>query len=150
MSVSAGARLGPYEIRGLLGAGGMGEVYRAFDPRLGREVAVKVLPEEVGRDPDRLARFEREARAVAALNHPGILTVHDVGTQEETPYVVTELLEGETLRELLSHRTPTQRQILSLAVQAARGLEAGRVRGSRAGRAPSDPLARGRGYRGRH
>ena len=79
MSLLAGARLGPYEVLGLLGAGGMGEVYRARDPRLGREVAVKVLPEDVASDPERLARFEREARAVAALNHPNILTVHDVG-----------------------------------------------------------------------
>ena len=129
MTIAAGTRLGPYEIRGLLGAGGMGEVYRAFDPRLGREVAVKVLPEEMGRDPERLARFEREARAVAALNHPNILTVHDVGTHEAVPYVVTELLEGETLRELMSRRAPTQRQVLSLAVQAARGLEAAHAKG---------------------
>jgi serine/threonine protein kinase len=129
MALAAATRLGPYEIRGLLGAGGMGEVYRALDPRLGREVAVKVLPEEVGRDPDRLARFEREARAVAALNHPSILTVHDVGTHEGMPYVVMELLEGETLRELLSRRAPTQRQVLSLAVQAARGLEAAHAKG---------------------
>jgi serine/threonine protein kinase len=129
MTVAAGTRLGPYEIRGLLGAGGMGEVYRALDPRLGREVAVKVLPEEVGRDPERLARFEREARAVAALNHPSILTVHDVGTHEGTPYVVMELLEGETLRELLTRRAPTQRQALSLAVQVARGLEAAHAKG---------------------
>jgi Protein kinase domain len=78
MPLSAGARLGPYEILGLLGAGGMGEVYRARDPRLGREVAIKVLPSEVGADPGRLRRFEQEARAVAALNHPNILTVFDV------------------------------------------------------------------------
>ncbi len=137
MTLSAGSRLGPYEVLGLLGSGGMGEVYRARDPRLGREVAVKVLPEDVGRDPERLARFEREARAVAALNHPNILTVHDVGTHRTaadssaagTPYVVTELLEGETLRELASRRTPTQRQVLALAVQAARGLEAAHARG---------------------
>jgi serine/threonine protein kinase len=110
MSLVAGARLGPYEILRLLGAGGMGEVYRAFDPRLGREVAVKVLPEDVARDAERLSRFEREARAVAALNHPNILTVFDVGSHTEAagtptagiPYVVTELLEGETLRELVS------------------------------------------------
>jgi WD40 repeat protein len=129
VALSPGTRLGPYEVVELLGAGGMGEVYRALDPRLGREVAVKVLPEEVGRDVERLARFEREARAVAALNHPSILTVHDVGTHEGTPYVVMELLEGETLRELVSRRAPTQRQVLSLAVQAARGLEAAHAKG---------------------
>jgi serine/threonine protein kinase/WD40 repeat protein len=129
MALAAGARLGPYEIRGLLGAGGMGEVYGAFDPRLGREVAVKVLPEEVGSDPERLARFEREARAVAALNHPHILTVHDVGSHEGVPYVVTELLEGETLREILSRRSPTQHQVLGFAVQAAQGLAAAHGKG---------------------
>src|SRR4030042_3432742 len=107
MSLPAGARLGPYELLDLVGAGGMGEVYRARDPRLGRDVAIKGLPAEVGADPERLSRFEREARAVAALNHPNILTVFDVGTHEGLPYVVTELLEGETLRELVSHRAPT-------------------------------------------
>ena len=101
MSPTVGTRLGPYEILSPLGAGGMGEVYRARDPRLGREVAIKVLPEAVATDPDRLRRFEQEARAVGALNHPHILTVYDVGTHDGTPYVVTELLEGETLREVL-------------------------------------------------
>jgi serine/threonine protein kinase len=137
MALATGTRLGPYEIRGLLGAGGMGEIYRAFDPRLGREVAVKVLPEELGSDPERLARFEREARAVAALNHPNILTVFDVGlprpddTSSTTtaPYVVTELLEGETLREMVSRRAPTQRQVLSFAVQVAHGLDAAHAKG---------------------
>ena len=136
MALMAGARLGPYEVLGLLGAGGMGEVYRARDPRLGREVAVKVLSGDVASDPERLARFEREARAVAALNHPNVLTVFDVGTHPAgdvgtpgTPYVVTELLEGETLRELVSRRTPTQRQVLSLAVQVARGLDAAHEKG---------------------
>jgi WD40 repeat protein len=137
MSLAAGVRLGPYEILDLVGAGGMGEVYRAVDPRLGREVAVKVLPEEVGSDPERLARFEREARAVAALNHPNILTVFDVGLPRPTdttstaaaPYVVTELLEGETLRELVSRRTPTQRQVLSFALQVAHGLDAAHAKG---------------------
>ena len=85
----------------------MGEVYRARDPRLGRDVAIKVLPAEVGADPDRLRRFEQEARAVAALNHPNILTVFDVGTHRgRRPYVVTELLQGETLREMASRRRP--------------------------------------------
>jgi serine/threonine protein kinase/WD40 repeat protein len=137
MALATGTRLGPYEILDLVGAGGMGEVYRAFDPRLGREVAIKVLPEEVGSDPERLARFEREARAVAALNHPNILTVFDVGlprpddtsSPSTAPYVVTELLEGETLRELVSRRTPTQRQVLSFTVQVAHGLDAAHTRG---------------------
>src|SRR5512137_1972974 len=114
MALAAGVRLGPYEILDLVGAGGMGEVYRARDPRLGRDVAVKVLPAEVGADPERLRRFEQEARAVAALNHPNILTVFDVGTHvaaeatTPTPYVVMELLQGETLREMVSRRAPTQ------------------------------------------
>jgi eukaryotic-like serine/threonine-protein kinase len=141
MTLSAGARLGPYEILELVGAGGMGEVYRARDPRLGREVAVKVLPTEVASDPDRLARFEREARAVAALNHPNILTVFDVGTSSgdaqadasstatAVPYVVTELLQGETLREMVSHRAPSQRQVLGFAVQIAQGLDAAHAKG---------------------
>jgi WD40 repeat protein len=124
-----GTRLGPYEVIELLGAGGMGEVYRARDPRLGRDVAVKVLPEELSGDAQRLGLFEREARAVAALNHPNILTVHDVGTHEGAPYVVTELLEGENFRELVSRRTPTVRQVLGYAVQAARGLEAAHAKG---------------------
>jgi serine/threonine protein kinase len=118
----------------------MGEVYRARDPRLGREVAVKVLSGDVASDPERLARFEREARAVAALSHPNVLTVFDVGTHPAgdtaggsvgaaVPYVVTELLEGETLRELVSRRSPTQRQVLSFAVQVARGLDAAHEKG---------------------
>ena len=131
MSVTAGTRLGPYEVLGLLGEGGMGEVYRARDPRLDRLVALKVLRSEVASDPDRLARFEREARAVAALNHPHILTVYDVGTDTAsgTPYVVTELLEGETWREVLAHRMPTPGQVLGLAAQAAHGLAAAHAKG---------------------
>ena len=141
MPVSAGARLGPYEVVELLGKGGMGEVYRARDPRLGREVAIKVLPDDITSDPGRLRRFEREARAVAALNHPNILSVYDVGTQPAdqgsgasgaspaVPYVVTELLEGETLREMLDRRTPTQRQVLGWAVQIAQGLAAAHRKG---------------------
>src|SRR5688572_5225653 len=97
--LAAGTRVGPYEVTGALGAGGIGEVYRARDSRLGREVAVKVIPAGFAADPERLHRFEQEARAAAALNHPNILVVHDLGNHEGTPYIVTELLEGETLRE---------------------------------------------------
>src|SRR5689334_20925147 len=102
MAMSAGTRLGPYEIVGPLGAGGMGEVYRAHDSRLGRDVAIKVLPEAVSADAERLARFEQEARAIAALNHPNILSVFDIGEERGTRYLVSELLEGETLRTKLS------------------------------------------------
>ena len=102
MSLSGGTRLGPYEIVGMLGSGGMGEVYRAHDPRLGRDVAIKVLPEAFSVDPERLRRFEQEARAAAALNHPNLLAVYDVGTTERAPYIVSELLEGDTLRTRLA------------------------------------------------
>src|SRR5688572_6818673 len=98
MALATGTRLGPYEVISLLGSGGMGEVYRARDTRLDRDVAIKILPETVGSDPDRLARFEREARAVAALSHPGILAIHDFGTDGGVTYAVTELLDGGTLR----------------------------------------------------
>jgi len=94
-ALSTGERLGPYEILGRVGAGGMGEVYRALDPRLGREVAIKVLPEHLARDPQAVARFEREARAVAALSHPNILAIFDVGSDQGKTYSVTELLEGD-------------------------------------------------------
>jgi hypothetical protein len=129
MPVSAGARLGPYEVVELLGEGGMGAVYRARDPRLGRDVAVKVLHDDVSRDPAHLKRFEIEARAVASLNHPHVLTVHDVGSHDGVPYVVSELLEGESLREVLSRRTPTQAQVLGWAVQTAEGLAAAHSKG---------------------
>src|ERR1700748_3107095 len=98
MSLPAGTQLGPYEVLELIGAGGMGEVYRARDTRLGRDVAVKVLPASFASDPERLRRFEQEARAVAALNHPNILAIFDIGQHGETQYLVSELLEGETLR----------------------------------------------------
>ncbi|HYV40928.1 MAG TPA: protein kinase [Thermoanaerobaculia bacterium] len=101
MTLATGRRLGPYEVIAPLGAGGMGEVYRAQDTRLGREVAVKVLPAAFSADADRLRRFEREALAASSLNHPNILTVHDIGVHEGAPYVVSELLEGETLREAI-------------------------------------------------
>jgi serine/threonine protein kinase len=98
MSLTAGTKLGPYKIVSPLGAGGMGEVYRARDTRLEREVAVKVLPASLASDADRLRRFEQEARAVAALNHPNILAIYDIGSHQGSPYLVSELLEGETLR----------------------------------------------------
>jgi serine/threonine protein kinase len=101
MPLAAGTPLGPYEIVAPLGAGGMGEVYRARDPRLGREVAIKVLPADLLLDAQRLSRFEQEARAASALNHPNILTVHDIGVHHGRPYLVTELLEGSTLRDLI-------------------------------------------------
>jgi serine/threonine protein kinase len=96
MGLTSGTRLGPYEILASLGAGGMGEVYRARDPRLGREIAIKVLPAGFSSDPEWLRRFEQEARAASALNHPNILTVHDVGVHEGNPYLVCELLHGQT------------------------------------------------------
>jgi len=97
MSLRSGEKLGSFEILAVLGAGGFGEVYRAKDLKLGREVALKVLRGELSRDPERLRRFEREARAASALNHPNIVTVHDVGTCDSTPFMVMELVEGETL-----------------------------------------------------
>jgi len=105
MPLGAASRLGPYEIVSMLGAGGMGEVYRALDPRLGREVAIKILPPAFSADPDRLRRFEQEARATGALNHPNILAIYDIGTENGSPYLVSELLEGETLRSLSGRGT---------------------------------------------
>jgi TolB-like protein/Flp pilus assembly protein TadD len=129
MALRAGSRLGPYEILGQLGAGGMGVVYRARDRRLDREVAVKVLPEEVATDPERLRRFEREARAAGALNHPNVLAVHELGHQDGLPFVATELLEGETLRDRLRSGALAPRTAVALAVQAAHGLAAAHERG---------------------
>jgi hypothetical protein len=129
MSLVAGTRLGPYEILSSLGAGGMGEVYRARDPRLGRDVAVKVISGDVSASPERLRRFEQEARAVAALEHPGILAVHDVGTHEGRAYVVFELLEGETLRERLSRGTIPVRKAIEIGVQVAEALAAAHAHG---------------------
>jgi eukaryotic-like serine/threonine-protein kinase len=116
------ARLGPYEIISAVGAGGMGEVYRARDTRLGRDVAIKVLPESLSKDADHLARFAQEARAVAALNHPNILAVHDIGSQDGIHYIVTELLEGATLREKLSSGGLSPRRAMDYAIQIAQGL----------------------------
>ena len=129
MILVPGAKLGPYEILAALGAGGMGEVYRARDTRLNREVAIKVLPERVAADPDALARFEREAKAVAALSHPNILALHDFGRDAAIAYAVTELLEGETLRQALSAGPLSPRRAAEYATQVAYGLAAAHEKG---------------------
>src|SRR6266550_465745 len=129
MTLAAGTRLDAYEILGLLGAGGMGEVYRARDPALKREVAIKVLPSLVSRDPDRLLRFEQEAQAVAALDHPNILAVHQFGVFEGTPYLVSELLVGESLRQVLQRGPLPVRKAVDYAVQIAHGLAAAHDKG---------------------
>jgi eukaryotic-like serine/threonine-protein kinase len=129
MPLAAGRRIGPYEVVSPVGAGGMGEVYRARDSRLHRDVALKVLPADRSGDPDRLRRFEREARAVAALNHPNILAVFDVGSEEGTPYVVFELLEGQTLRRRLERGPLPPRKAIEHAVQICRGLAAAHAQG---------------------
>ena len=129
MSLPVGTRLGPYEILAPIGAGGMGEVYRAHDARLGRDVAIKVLPRGLAADPDALARFEREARAIAAINHPNILALHDIGTADGVAHAVMELLEGETLRKRLVSGAVPPRKALEWAGQLARGLAAAHDRG---------------------
>ena len=122
MSLAAGTRLGAYEIRSLLGMGGMGEVYRARDERLGREVAIKVLSARVSSDRDRLKRFEKEARAASSLSHPNIVTIHEVGRSGETSFIVMELVEGRTLRELLASGALPVRKLLPIGAQTADGL----------------------------
>ena len=129
MPLSPGNRLGPYEILAPLGAGGMGEVYRARDSKLDREVAIKVLPDLLTASPDALARFEREAKSVAALSHPNILAIFDFGTHDGVSYAVMELLEGETLRGKLDGSTVSQRQAIDWSLQIARGLSAAHGRG---------------------
>ncbi|MFY9549592.1 MAG: protein kinase [Thermoanaerobaculia bacterium] len=129
MALAAGTRLGPYEILSPLGAGGMGEVYRGQDSRLGREVAVKVLPERLAGDPKSLSRFEREARAVAALSHPNILAIHDFGEERGVRYAVTELLEGDTLRERLARERLSWRKAAEIGIAIAEGLAAAHTRG---------------------
>ncbi len=124
-----GTKIGPYEIAAPVAAGGMGEVYRASDPRFGRDVAIKFLPATFARDPDRVSRFEREARAAGSLNHPNILTVHDFGWQNGAPYLVAELLEGGTLRERLRRGPIEPGEALAFAIQVARGLAAAHAKG---------------------
>ena len=129
MAVSIGDRIGRFEILGWLGAGGMGEVYRARDHQLSRDVAVKVLPAAFLADPDRQRRFEQEARAAGGLNHPNILAVFDVGIGQGSPYIVTELLEGETLRDRMGGRPLAARKAVEYALQIANGLAAAHDRG---------------------
>src|SRR6266850_735545 len=127
--LAASTRLGPYEIVAPLGAGGMGEVYRARDTRLGREVAIKVLPHPLANDPDRRARFEREAKAVAALSHPNILAIHDYGTEGGITYAVMEFLEGETLRDRLTKGRLAWREAVDIGAAIAEGLAAAHTKG---------------------
>ncbi|MEX0878766.1 MAG: serine/threonine-protein kinase [Thermoanaerobaculia bacterium] len=122
MALPAGTRLGPYELLSALGAGGMGEVYRARDTRLAREVAIKVLPAELSADEDRLRRFEQEARSASALNHPNIVTVYDIGRADSVSYIALELVVGETLREILAAGPLPLKRTLSIAAQVADGL----------------------------
>src|SRR5271157_5403856 len=129
MNLTPGTKLGHYELVSLLGAGGMGEVFRARDTRLKREVAIKVLTPALSLDADRMRRFEQEAMATAALNHPNILAVFDIGTNEGSPYVVSELLEGETLRERLRSGPIAVRKTLDYALQIAHGLAAAHEKG---------------------
>ena len=129
MTLAGGSKLGPYEILGQIGAGGMGEVYRAKDPRLGRDVAIKVLPPSFSADADRLRRFEQEAKAAGVLNHPNITAVYDIGAVDGSPYVVQELLEGETLRSTLAGGKLSTRRATDYATQIAHGLAAAHDKG---------------------
>ena len=129
MPLTVGEKLGVYEILSPLGAGGMGEVYRARDSKLGREVAIKVLPEEFTQHPQKLARFEREARLLASLNHPGIATLHGLEEAEGKPFLVMELVEGETLAEQISRGPVPVTEALTLSQQIAEALEAAHEKG---------------------
>ena len=128
-ALTAGAKLGHFEILGLLGRGGMGEVYRARDSRLRRDVAIKVLPLSFARDPDRIARFEREARAASALNHPNIVAVHDIGHENSTYWIVSELIDGQTLRRTIDRGPLAARKAIEIGVQIAEGLAAAHTGG---------------------
>jgi len=129
MNLASGARVGPYEVLNLLGSGGMGEVYSARDERLGRDVAIKILPRAYAESADRLRRFDQEARAAAALNHPNILAVHDIGTHEGGPYIVSEILHGQTLRDVLGHGALVQRKAIEYGIAVAMGLAAAHEKG---------------------
>jgi Tol biopolymer transport system component len=129
MALTPTAKLGPYEIKSQIGAGGMGDVYRARDTRLSRDVALKILPESFARDADRLRRFEQESQAVAALNHPNIVAIYDVGEYNNTPFLVSELLEGENLRAVINRGPIPPRKVVEYAVQVGKGLAAAHDKG---------------------
>src|SRR5438270_2891681 len=129
MTIAAGTRLGRYEIRSQIGQGGMGEVYRAYDTTMHREVAIKVLPAALSTDKERLARFEQEAQTAGALNHPNILVIYHIDTHDGSPYIVSELLEGETLRQRISGIALAQRRVIDYAGQIAHGLAAAHEKG---------------------
>ena len=138
MALASGLKLGPYELGASIGAGGVGEVYRAHDSRLVRNGAVKIISASLAQDAGRVHRFEQEARAAAALNHPNILAVYDVGAHDGSPYIVSELLEGATLRDRLRERPLPTRKVVDYALQIGRGLAGG----ARPQHRPSRPQAR--------
>src|SRR5437762_10116393 len=127
--LSAGTRLGRYEIHSQIGAGGMGEVYRAYDPKMNREIAIKILPAAFSADKERLARFEQEAQAAGSLNHPNILAIYHIDAHDDSPYIVAELLEGETLRKRISGAPLAQRRAIGYALEIANGLAAAHEKG---------------------
>ena len=129
MTIAAGTRLGRYEIRSKIGEGGMGEVYRAYDETMHREVAIKVLPAAFSADKERLARFEQEAQTAGSLNHPNILVIHQIDTHDGAPSIVSELLEGQTLRERMGGVALSQRKAIDYALQIAQGLAAAHEKG---------------------
>src|ERR1700691_4729558 len=129
MALTAGTKLGPYEIQSLLGSGGMGEVYRARDTRLGRDVAIKVLPAHLSSDPDLKLRMEREARAISSLNHPHICTLHDIGSQDGINFLVMEHLEGETLADRVQRGAIPLDEALKIAIEIAGALDKAHARG---------------------
>src|ERR1700733_15848953 len=129
MSFTPGSKLGPYEIQSFVGAGGMGEVYRARDTRLQRIVAIKILPQSLSSDPDRLGRFQQEARIVGALNHPNLMAIYDVGSQDGVHFLVSEFLDGQTLRERLKAGSLPQRRVNEYSLQIAKGLAAAHEQG---------------------
>src|SRR5207249_8568281 len=129
MALTSGTKLGPYEVQAPLGAGGMGEVYRARDTRLDRIVAIKVLPASFANDADRLQRFEREPRVLSSLSHPNLLAIYDIGTEGETHYLVSEYLEGQSLGERMRGGPLPQRKVIDYALQMAHGLAAAHEKG---------------------